>query len=456
MNEFKVGLMAIGSMIAIVIMSLMVTSNQSGFGSYITYRTIISDASGIFPKTPIKVAGINAGRIKSIELQGNKALINFEVLEKVKITENSELKIKSVGFLGDKFLEISVGTSDKRLSENSFIESIEGGGIESLVKDASEVMKDVKVIVSSIKESLVPPGEEPPIKAILADVQDIMKNTKEVTQSLKKVISGNEEKMNSIIANFDSFSEQLAYQMNKDEPASAITDLKGILAKTDNMMKDLESIVRDVRNGKGTVGKFLVEDDIADEVRETLAGVKKIVSRVDNIRTELSVYTGVTSTAGGSETTAGLKIFPAPERFYLLGISTSEFGPESETITKTTISGVETEETKKIRDKDSYRFNVQVGRKLQDWTFRGGLIESTGGLGVDYNFNRIGTMVSAEVFDYREDLGANLRLSTEIQLWNVFFGKFQAEDITNKAQYIFSAGLKFNDEDLKGLLGFFL
>lgn len=457
MNEFKVGLMAIFSMVAVVIMSLMVTSNQSGFGKHIKYRTIISDASGIFPKTPIKVAGINAGRITKIELQGNKALITFEVLDKVKITQNSELQIKAVGFLGDKFLEIRIGSSDKQLDENSFIESIEGGGMESLVKDASEVMKDVKVIVSSIKESLVPPGEEAPVKVILADVKELMKNTKEVTASLKKIITGNEERMQNIIQNFEEFSNQLAYQMDKEEPKSAISDIKSILTKTDLMMADLQSVVNDMRNGKGTVGKLLVEEEIADEVRNTLAGVQKIVNKVENIRTELSVYTGVNTTAGGSETTAGLKIFPAPERFYLLGISTSEFGPESERITTTKIdNGSEEIKNEKIRSKDTYRFNVQVGRNLQDWTFRGGLIESTGGLGVDYAFNKIGTIVSAEIYDYRDDIGANLRLSADIQLWNVFFTKFQAEDITNKAQYIMSAGLRFNDEDLKGLLGFFL
>ena len=98
MNEFKVGLMALASMIAVVVMSLVVTSNQSGFGEYVPYKTIVKNASGIFPKTPIKVAGINAGRIKSIELQGNEALISFEVLERVKITENSVLKIKEGQF----------------------------------------------------------------------------------------------------------------------------------------------------------------------------------------------------------------------------------------------------------------------------------------------------------------------------------------------------------------------
>ena len=92
-------------------MSLKVTSNQSGFGDYVTYRTIIKDAAGIFPKTPIRVAGINAGRIKNIELSGT-ALVTFEILEHVKVRKNAQLRIKSVGFLGDKYLDIILGREE--------------------------------------------------------------------------------------------------------------------------------------------------------------------------------------------------------------------------------------------------------------------------------------------------------------------------------------------------------
>ena len=77
MNPLKVGLLTLASLVSVVVMSLKITTNQSGFGEHVQYKTILADASGIFEKTPIKVAGINAGKIKKIELQGNKALITF-------------------------------------------------------------------------------------------------------------------------------------------------------------------------------------------------------------------------------------------------------------------------------------------------------------------------------------------------------------------------------------------
>jgi phospholipid/cholesterol/gamma-HCH transport system substrate-binding protein len=333
MNELKVGLLALMTMASVVYMSIKVTSNQSGFGEYVQYRTIIKDASGIFPKTPIKVAGINAGRIKAIELADNNAIITFEVLAKVVVTQNSKLKIKTVGFLGDKYLEIIMGPSKDRLKENGIIAAHEGGGIENLVKDASAVLKDVKVIMGTIKESMAPEGQEPPLQKILQDM-------KAATAVLSRVMQGNEEKINDMIANMEEFSEDIAYQMNNQNPDSAMKDMKEVLANTKKLTGDLEKIVANIKAGKGTVGKLLVEEQIADEVRETMAGVRQLMVRVNNIRTEMDVFTGA-NTQYGSESTFGLRIYPAPERFYQFGVVTSEFGLEKQSIIKTNINGSE-------------------------------------------------------------------------------------------------------------------
>jgi phospholipid/cholesterol/gamma-HCH transport system substrate-binding protein len=456
MTQFKVGLLALSAMLSIVIMSFMVTSNQSGFGEYVTYRTIVDDASGIFPKTPIKVAGITAGRIKKIELQGHNALITFEILQSVRVTKGSKLRIKSVGFLGDKYLEIVLNKGEDREVENGLIVADAGTGFEKIVDDAATVLKDVKEIVSGLKNDLRPPGEVSPLKSILDDFKELMSNAKDVTKSLKSVVSDNEEKLNSLISNLEEFSENLNYQMDHGHSDSAISDIKKILANVDDMTEDMKSIIADVRKGKGTLGKVLVEEEIADEVKQTLASVKKMVGKVDAIRTELAVFTGA-NTVSGAETEASLKIFPSPERFYLLGISTSEFGPEKQKHLTSTVNGVETTEVRSEKEKDALRFNLQVGRVLQNWVFRGGLIESSGGLGIDYMFPSIGLKVGTEAFDYRDSLGVNWRFYTDMRIWNVFYGKVAAEDVINTTRsFTFSAGLKFNDEDLKGLIGFFL
>lgn len=77
------------------------------------------------------------------------------MLDKIKLTKNSVLKIKSVGFLGDKFLDVNLGDQNaERLAEGAMVPSKGGEGFEELAKDASEVMKEVKEIAQTVKESL--------------------------------------------------------------------------------------------------------------------------------------------------------------------------------------------------------------------------------------------------------------------------------------------------------------
>ena len=75
------------------------------------------------------------------------------------------------------------------------------------------------------------------------------------------------------------------------------------------------------------------------------------------------------------------------------------------------------------RNKSKFRINAQIGRRFQSWGVRLGMIESSGGVGIDYHLSLWPATLSAEVFDQREHLGPNVRLATEFQLWNVFYGR---------------------------------
>ena len=47
-------------------------------------------------------------------------------------------------------------------------------------------------------------------------------------------------------------------------------------------------------------------------------------------------------------------------------------------------------------------------------------------------------------------------MAIEAQVWNVFYGRASFNDAARKTRSgTVAGGLRFNDEDLKGLLGFF-
>lgn len=457
MNPLKVGLLTLASLVSVVVMSLKITTNQSGFGEHVQYKTILADASGIFEKTPIKVAGINAGKIKKIELQGNKALITFEVLESVKVTKDASMKIKSVGLLGDKFIDMDLGTQDgPRLAEGSLLDTQTGGGFDGLAQDAGAVLKEVKEIAATVKDALRDKDGTNLIKQIVSDIN-------ETTASLKRISTGNEEKINHIVDEVRALAEQLAYETDRYQKDSLMNDFAKvgpILDKADATMADLKTIIADLKEGKGTVGKLLRDDAVVDQVSQTLSSVNRLVNRINNIEADIGLSTGA-NTRTGSDTRFDLDIYPAPERFFRLGIVTNDFGPETEsekeTYTSTNGGSEEKVTTRKI-NKSGFKFNFQIGRRIQRFGLRAGLIESTGGVGADYFFPDYGVRTGVELFDYQKDAGPNLRLITEVKIWNVLFARLAGEDLLSKdgkSSATISAGLRFTDQDLAALIGIF-
>ncbi len=455
MSELKVGLLSLFALASLVFMSLKITSNQAGFGKFVGYQTMLEDATGIVEKTPIKVAGINAGRIKQIRLQGNKALVEFEMREDIVLTPNSRLQIKSVGFLGDKYLDIDLGApSNERLPPGALVESSVAGGLESIGKDAGAMIKEIKEVAELIKQSLKDEDGSNRLEKITGNIRDL-------TASLKRVMDKNETKVDEIVDNIKQITEQIQYEtdrMQKNSLMADLTKIGPILDKADKAVSDLKDIIADVKDGKGTVGKLLRDDAVVDQVSQTLSSVNRLVNRINNIEADIGLSTGA-NTRMGTDTRFDLDIYPAPERFFRIGVVTNDYGPElvreQETCTSVNGGSETCRETRKI-DRSQFKFNLQIGRRIQRLGIRAGLIESTGGVGIDYFFPDWGIRTGLEVFDYQQDAGPNARLIGEVKLWNVVFARVTGEDLISKTgdqSATISLGLRFNDQDLAALIG---
>ncbi len=455
MSELKVGMLALFALASVVFMSLKITSNQAGFGKYTEYQTVLDDATGIVEKTPIKVAGINAGRIKRIRLQGNKALVEFEMKDDIKMTPNSRLNVKSVGFLGDKYLDINLGEpTPKRLEEGSLVPSEVAGGLDTIGKDAGAMIKEIKEVAILIKESLKEADGSNRLEKITGNIKDL-------TASLKRVMEKNEGKVDEIVENIKLMTEQLQFEtdrLQKDSLMADLTKIGPILDKTDKAVTDLKDIIADVKDGKGTVGKLLRDDAVVDQVSQTLSSVNRLVNRINNIEADIGLSTGANTRLGG-DTRFDLDIYPAPERFFRIGVVTNDYGPqleeEKETCTSVNGGAENCTETRKI-NKSNFKFNLQIGRRIQRLGIRAGIIESTGGVGIDYFFPDWGVRTGMEVFDYQKDAGPSVRLLTEVKIWNVLFARVAGEDLISKdgnASATISLGLRFNDQDLAALIG---
>jgi len=91
-------------------------------------------AGGIKPGSVVEIAGVKVGQIKSITLVDYQALIEFTVDEGIEIQEDAIASIKTKGLIGEKYLQITPGGSDKILQSGGKIRETESAiDIEEII-----------------------------------------------------------------------------------------------------------------------------------------------------------------------------------------------------------------------------------------------------------------------------------------------------------------------------------
>jgi phospholipid/cholesterol/gamma-HCH transport system substrate-binding protein len=82
---------------------------DSGYTLYADFPTV----AGLKRGDPVEIAGVKVGRVESMGLAEDRARLSLRVEDGVKVQEDAIASVRARGLIGDKFVLISPGGSDK-------------------------------------------------------------------------------------------------------------------------------------------------------------------------------------------------------------------------------------------------------------------------------------------------------------------------------------------------------
>ncbi|MEE9275370.1 MAG: outer membrane lipid asymmetry maintenance protein MlaD [bacterium] len=95
-----------------------------------------TSVSGLWTGAPVEMSGVRIGKVHSISLDDEDAVVVLRFQSSVKITKDAIASIRTKGILGDKYITISQGGSDKRIPPGGRIRETEPPiDIEKLIGD---------------------------------------------------------------------------------------------------------------------------------------------------------------------------------------------------------------------------------------------------------------------------------------------------------------------------------
>lgn len=457
--EFKVGLFVLVCIGIIAAMSFQVNQDPTVGGRGKRYVAYLPNASGLVKNSTVKMAGIPIGVIKDILLEDGKAKLLLNIKTNVRVAKDASLEIKPNGILGDKYIDLSPGSPESPLLEEGgrIYTVVDKGSFDALLSQLGKIAGDIGIVAENIKKATTGDGDDnSPVGRIIHNVEDL-------TADIRDITGDNKEKVNEIIDHVHKIAKTIDGFVNDESDDGFKTNWKKMaksLGRVDSILKNVDEITGKVNSGKGTIGKLVNDETTVEEINHAVAGVNQLLDTANRFQITVDAHSELLGGGNYIKTYAGVRIQPAPDRYYLVNVISDPKGYfDSTTSSSTTGGGLPVISSTSNVYHQRITFDAQFAKSFYDLTIRAGVFQNSGGFAADYNFLKRKLRISAEAFNFVRPEGVDLRVYARYKLFSVFYLMGGGDDILNtgsntnvdgtSAAGFFGAGLDFTDDDLK-------
>ncbi len=123
--DILVGIFVLAGMISLGYLAISLGKLEvMGSSGYTVYGDFASVA-GLKVGDPVEIAGVKIGRVESINLADGRARLGFRIEPSVTLQDDVIASVRSRGLIGDKFVLLTLGASDRVLKNGGKIRDTE-------------------------------------------------------------------------------------------------------------------------------------------------------------------------------------------------------------------------------------------------------------------------------------------------------------------------------------------
>jgi phospholipid/cholesterol/gamma-HCH transport system substrate-binding protein len=430
---------------------IILSSNGIGFYNTKIYEVILDDASGLSTRSKVYLAGVAVGKVQGLELNGNEARLKVAFLNDVEIRQDAIISRKASSLLGTAVLSLEPGNDfSPIIPPGSLIRSIppagdlnaamdmvgDLGGQLNLLLEEFRTNQLALLVVSLETINSIAQRIDAQSDIQLDQISRILESAALISESTERFLRNSEGGLS------DSFAEIYAAVANLRSITTEITGGGGNLSQAiydDGLYRSFLATAERTEDAALKLGETL--DGISGLIKTTdviLNNAGEVVDKAIGLGISVDTNARYDVLAQTMRASASIRLDPAANTsWYRVGVASSPNGIES-------------------------YVDAELARRFGFLTLRGGIFESTAGLGVDLQpFKWLS--LSGEVFNFQAGEMPNLRSTLTFypffdpdsdKPWNWLYLRGGVNNALNgDRDYFFGGGLRFADREVKGLIG---
>ncbi len=466
-NEVKVGIFIFIGFVLLFFLSTQVGSFKNLSKEGYSLNAHLKNAAGLNENSKVKANGLEVGYIKSLSIDKGGILAKLFIYQHVRIPRDSKIKPVQESLLGGRYLEISLGESDRYLKAGDTIASAP----ELLtIQDASDAMakaaNEFKTFVQEAREVFTPQTREnlrmtfSNLESITTELRKLtslklLKNTLEDFDKMAKNLAtvgekfGNSAdtinaKLPQIVSNLDRLTRDL-----RVAAASMKEKIPHLAQKFQKIEEELEEII--AANRKPLNNTLVSADAFFSSGNNTFEKVEDLLDTIDKVKMEVAMHSEYMSDDRYAKGYLDLNYEPSDTKSYRFSLAGMDDYSRMDDAGR--VIPPQKHEASKIL------ISAQIAKRLDALTLRTGIIENSVGAGADLYLLDDKLEASAEVFDFnaQNDVRGSSPHAKISARYNFlkhldFYGGYD-NFLNAKAKNAFvGLGIRFYDDDLKKLI----
>jgi phospholipid/cholesterol/gamma-HCH transport system substrate-binding protein len=434
------------------------SATESGYGVYAYF----DDVQGLVAKSRVLVAGIPVGYISSIRLDGDRARVDLRIEGEIKLYEDARVTMRSLSLLGERVLVVRPGTPG--LPEipdgGQILAADKGVGTDDIMVTVNDIAQSVKKITAQMERAFGSEEAGDRMQSALWNLSDALENIKEVTDEAGP-------RLVRIMENVELATDDLSEIIHKrrGDIDRGIGEVDDTIASIHRAAEQLNAVLADVKEvtgrtarGEGTIGRLTQDEALIDEVEGVAEGLNSFVGGLNRLRTIVELRSEYYALSNAFKTYFSIYLKPREGRYFLVQFVDDPRG--SVTVTESIIRQSppplfypnEYRRTE-ISRSNRLKFSAEFGKTIAFATFRFGIIESTGGLGLDIKVLKDRLEINTDMFNFGRQIWPRIRVRAGFELVKRFWLLAGIDNAANIGRdYFVGLQLRFDDQDLKPLI----
>jgi len=200
-NDIMVGALIIGAIIVVIfgyVFLREIPVRQKTLNIYISF----TDVTGLTKGDAITVSGMKVGRVRSMKLQTGYVLVDASLNGEIPFPKDSRASIKSIGMIGEKYIDLQLGHSHDILQSGDIITGDYVADIADMGGPVAEIIDKVNNLFEKLNDAMDTAFAENTQKDLAATLH----NSRVISDHTREIVEEDLANIKNMLASVDTLT----------------------------------------------------------------------------------------------------------------------------------------------------------------------------------------------------------------------------------------------------------